>query len=158
MHEFICREMSNLGRSLHTINTLNLTLTPQHFKIFCWCNVSVLQSKLHYVLIILLKLHLTNKKGIIMLLYVFVRHDSLQTQRNSTTLISLQDVFNLPLQKRWLQAVLLVKGNRHSPSQYRHPRSVLHRRLEVSDKVKTLFTLMLHTGTAAQRQKCRNIL
>ena len=56
---------------------------------------------------------------------------------------------NLLLQKRWLQA---VKGNRHSPSQYRHPRSVLHRRLEVSDMIKTLFTLMLHTGMAAQRQ------
>lgn len=65
---------------------------------------------------------------------------------------------NLRLQKRWLQAFLLVKGNRHSPSQYRHPRSALHRRLEVSGKIKTLFTLMLRTGTAAQRQKYRKIL
>lgn len=64
-YEFICREMSNLGRSLHTINTLNLTLTPQQFKLFCWCNVSVLQSKLHYVLIIVLKLHLTNKRALL---------------------------------------------------------------------------------------------
>lgn len=71
-----------------------------------------------------------------MLLYVFVRHDSLQTQRNSTTLISLQDFLTCCYRNVGYK---LVKGNRHSPSQYRHPRSVLHKRLEVSGKIKTLF-------------------